>query len=97
MIISESLLADFRIVAVSNISAMNVLRPLSWESPAPTRARIQSKILKVASVQGTKQPTWASNAMTPIYCQIWGKRWLGDHSNVGGFSAHVGTCDDEEF
>jgi hypothetical protein len=66
IIISESRVADRRIVAVSSISAMKVLKPFSWESPAPTLARIQSKILNVASVQGTKQPTCAKSAITPI-------------------------------
>lgn len=56
-----------RIVALSSISAMNVDTPLSWLSPAPTRASMQSKIGTVASSAGTKQPIWAMSAMTPIW------------------------------
>jgi hypothetical protein len=47
----------FIIVAVSSISAMNVDTPFNWLSPAPTRQRIESKTGRVASEQGTKQPT----------------------------------------
>ena len=51
--------------AVSSISAMKVDTPLSWQSPAPTRAKIQSLMAMCASSQGTKQPTCAINTFTP--------------------------------
>lgn len=59
----------FIIFAVSNISAINVDTPLSWLSPAPTLARIQSNTQRLASVQGTKQPVCAIKAITPIYIE----------------------------
>ena len=45
------------IVAVSNISDMNVDTPFNCESPAPTRASIESTMLILADVHGTKLPT----------------------------------------
>lgn len=56
-------------VAVSNISAIKVETPLSWLSPAPTLARIESNIVSVASEHGTKHPICAMSAITPI-CRI---------------------------
>ena len=46
-----------RMAAVSSISAMKVDTPRSWQSPAPTRAKMQSRTAMRASSQGTKQPT----------------------------------------
>lgn len=57
--------APLRMAAVSSISAMKVDTPLSCESPAPTRQRIESKMGTVAVLQGTKAPICASKAMTP--------------------------------
>jgi hypothetical protein len=39
--------------AVSSISAMNVDTPRSWQSPAPTRAKMASRAEMRALVQGT--------------------------------------------
>jgi hypothetical protein len=57
----------FRIVDVSNISAMKVEIPLSWLSPAPTRHKTESKIGNWASEQGTNEPICAMSAITPTY------------------------------
>ena len=57
--------APFRMVEVSSISAMKVETPRAWQSPAPTRARIESVIEISASSHGTKQPTCASSTLTP--------------------------------
>jgi hypothetical protein len=55
-----------RIVAVSNISAMNVETPLSWLSPAPIRQRMESKMGISASPHGMKEPICAIREMTPV-------------------------------
>ena len=52
--------------AVSSISDMNVETPFNWLSPAPTRARMLSIIVISAEVQGTNDPIWAINVITPI-------------------------------
>lgn len=52
-------------LAVSIISAMKVDTPLSWQSPAPTRAKIASTIEMVADLAATKQPIWAISTATP--------------------------------
>jgi len=44
---------------------MKVETPLSWQSPAPTRAKMQSRTAMRALVQGTKHPTWARSTVTP--------------------------------
>lgn len=62
-----SLVADLRIALVSSISLMNVLTPLSWLSPAPTRHRIESKIGTDAAWHGTKLPTWARSAIKAVW------------------------------
>jgi hypothetical protein len=54
-----------RMDAVSSISAMNVDTPLSCESPAPTRHRIESNMGRLAEEQGTKHPAWAIRTITP--------------------------------
>ena len=92
-------------VAVSSISAMKVEMPLSWLSPAPTRARMQSKIGTCASSAGTKEPTCAIRAMQPIcggslvrwsVCDR--KRYAASHlSQIDTFSACVSSSDDLEF
>ena len=51
------LLLTLRMEAVSSISAMKVLTPFCWQSPAPTRAKIASRTEIRAESQGTKQPT----------------------------------------
>lgn len=94
----------FKIVAVSNISAMKVDTPFNWLSPAPTRARIESNIQSSASVHGTKQPTWAISAMTPICVRILlmqvtsfrchMRTYLTD---ICWFAAHVRARDDLKF
>lgn len=51
--------------AVSSISAMKVEMPRSWQSPAPTRAKMQSRTAMRACSHATKQPTWAISTATP--------------------------------
>lgn len=41
---------------------------LTWQSPAPTRAKMQSRIEMLAFSQGTKEPTCAIRIITPT-CQ----------------------------
>jgi len=56
---------------VSSISAMNVLTPFNWESPAPTLARIESNMGIVdPESHGMKHPICAIRAQTPI-CLIY--------------------------
>lgn len=38
---------------------------LTWQSPAPTRAKIQSRTEMLALSQGTKEPTCAIRMFTP--------------------------------
>ena len=40
---------------------------LTWQSPAPTRAKMQSRIEMLAFSQGTKEPTCAIRIITPTY------------------------------
>ena len=54
-----------RMAAVSSISAMKVETPRSWQSPAPTRAKMQSRTATSAASQGTKLPTCAISTATP--------------------------------
>mmetsp|Transcript_2297 Transcript_2297/g.7724 ORF Transcript_2297/g.7724 Transcript_2297/m.7724 type:complete len:208 (-) Transcript_2297:2079-2702(-) len=61
----EDFVAPFKIEAVSSISAIKVLTPLCWQSPAPTLAYTASLTEIVASSQGTKQPHCASSTATP--------------------------------
>lgn len=65
MMTSESAVAARRMDEASSISFMKVDTPLSWLSPAPTRARMQSTTESLARSQGTKQPIWAIRATTP--------------------------------
>jgi hypothetical protein len=51
------LLAPRRMAPVSSISAMKVLTPRCWQSPAPTRAKMASRGAMRALSAGTKQPT----------------------------------------
>lgn len=39
---------------------------LTWQSPAPTRAKIQSRTEILALSQGTNEPTCAIKMFTPI-------------------------------
>jgi hypothetical protein len=55
----------FRMAAVSSISAMKVDTPRVWQSPAPTRAKMQSRTAMRAESHGTQHPTWASSTFTP--------------------------------
>ena len=55
----------FKMAPVSSISAMNVLTPRCWQSPAPTRAKMASLVEMRAEVQGTKQPTCAISTHAP--------------------------------
>lgn len=57
--------APFMMAAVSSISAMNVDTPFCWQSPAPTRAKMQSRTEMRASAHGTKLPTCAISTHTP--------------------------------
>lgn len=61
------LLAPLRMAPVSNISAMKVLTPLCWQSPAPTRAKIASRGAIRALSAGMKQPTWVMSTRQPTY------------------------------
>jgi hypothetical protein len=55
----------FRMAAVSSISAMKVDTPRVWQSPAPTRAKMQSRTAMRAESHGTQHPTWARSTTTP--------------------------------
>uniref|UniRef100_A0A0A9FCA3 MUS1 n=1 Tax=Arundo donax TaxID=35708 RepID=A0A0A9FCA3_ARUDO len=57
--------APFKMDAVSSISCIKVDTPRSWQSPAPTRAKIQSLTLTLARSHGTKEPTCAIKTFTP--------------------------------
>mmetsp|Transcript_13810 Transcript_13810/g.37312 ORF Transcript_13810/g.37312 Transcript_13810/m.37312 type:complete len:393 (-) Transcript_13810:2644-3822(-) len=59
------LVVPFKIAPVSSISAMKVLTPRCWQSPAPTRAKMASRTQMRAEVQGTKQPTCAISTHAP--------------------------------
>ena len=62
---SERSVAPLRMVAVSSISAIKVETPRDWQSPAPTRARIESVTEISAESHGTNEPTCASSTLTP--------------------------------
>jgi hypothetical protein len=47
------------------VSAKRVGMPRAWQSPAPTRARMESTTEISASSHGTKQPTCARRTLTP--------------------------------
>jgi hypothetical protein len=53
--------------ATSSISAIKVETPFSCESPAPTRAKMESTMHTEAELQGTKHPIWAISTVTPIW------------------------------
>ena len=57
MMMSDLGVAALRIAAVSSISAMNVEMPRIWQSPAPTRAKMASRIAIFAEAHGTNDPT----------------------------------------
>lgn len=67
MMTKLSRVACLKIALVSSISAMNVDTPLSCESPAPTRHRIESKMGTSANEQGTNEPIWARRATTAVW------------------------------
>lgn len=50
---------------VSIISTIKVLNPLIILSLAPTRPSMESTMLMVAMLQGTKAPTWAIRTAVP--------------------------------
>ena len=90
--------STFRIVAVSNISAIKVDTPFICESLAPTLASIQSTMLTVAESHGTKQPICAINTIVPIcnrdhmtWCAIFRVAHL---SYVCWLSSHIWTSYD---
>jgi len=65
MMISDEGVAALRIAAVSSISAMKVEMPRSWQSPAPTRAKMASRMAILALAHGTKEPTCAMSTHAP--------------------------------
>uniref|UniRef100_A0A2P2J8C9 DNA mismatch repair protein MSH2 n=1 Tax=Rhizophora mucronata TaxID=61149 RepID=A0A2P2J8C9_RHIMU len=69
MIINDFSVAPLRIEALSSISCIKVETPRNWQSPAPTRANMQSRIEMLALSHGTKQPTCAMRIFTPT-CRI---------------------------
>ena len=57
--IRERPVAWLRMLAVSTISTMNVLRPRASSSLAPTRAKTRSAMPTRALRAGTNEPIWA--------------------------------------
>lgn len=77
---SEGQCHTLRMAAVSSISAMKVEMPLSWQSPAPTRAKMQSRTAMVALSHGTKLPTCAISTFTPAYKHTAKLCWVSTRS-----------------
>ena len=66
-ITSERVVALLRMLAVSTISSMKVVRPAVSSSAAPTRVKMRSTRPMVADSAGMKLPAWASSTSSAVW------------------------------